>query len=55
MQKKTSSLHREIEKPSMQQVAWGEEKFVITKIIPKCMPYAKTLIDYQRSTWALLW
>jgi hypothetical protein len=29
VQKGTSSLHREMERPS-KQVAWGEEKFVVT-------------------------
>jgi hypothetical protein len=28
--KRTSSLHREIERP-FKKVAWGEEKFVVTK------------------------
>jgi hypothetical protein len=32
VQKGTSSLHREMERPS-KQVAWGEAKFVVTMFI----------------------
>jgi hypothetical protein len=32
VQKGTSSLHREMERPS-KQVAWGEAKFVVTMIL----------------------
>jgi hypothetical protein len=33
VQKGTSSLHKEMERPS-KEVAWGEEKFVVTTIKP---------------------
>jgi hypothetical protein len=36
VQKGTSSLHRKMERPS-KQVAWGEEKFVVTTTTHKVL------------------
>jgi hypothetical protein len=55
VQKGTSSLHREMERPS-KQVAWSEEKFVVTICGPKVMEgssqniftkeYMRTNVEY---------